>query len=692
MRVLYEWLKEFVECPATPGELRDRLSQVGVPVDAVEDSPAGPVLVADPTANRPDCLGHLGVAREVATLFRLPLQAPTVHLREAADATGAATRVEVTAPELCGRYVARLIRGVRVGPSPEWLRKRLLALGQNPVNNIVDATNYVLFELGHPLHAFDFDRLEGGRIVVRRARAGERIRTLDGTERTLSPETCVIADAARAVAIAGIMGGADTEIHWNTRTVLLESAWFDPASIRRSAKQLGLHTEASLRFGRGADPEMAELASRRCAALIQELAGGEILRAPLDLYPRPPRPVEIVLTRSELLRVLGADIPDADIEAILAYLGFAPRAVAPGRWQCQRPSWRQDVSREVDLIEEVARHYGYDRFPSRLPPTRVPPAESPAQQAEQQLRQRLLALGYQEFIAIPLVDPADDELFRPPQTEPVRLANPLSEEVSVLRSSGMVSLVHTLAWNLHRGQRNLRLYEIGRRYALSPSGQPLETTVLTLGLTGLAQEKSLYTPERAFSFADLKGDLESLAELAGGVAWLEGTPAWLHPGRSGRLRLLLDVCGAEIGVAGQLHPRLAGRWKLRQPVFVAELLLEPLLEAFERMRGRLRYRPIPKLPAVERDLSLVLDRHISFAQVRAAIEAAGVQALAAVEPRDLYEGSPIPEGKYSLLIRLRFQSSEATLTEAELNDYLSRILASLQQRVGATLRGPQTAS
>src|SRR5579863_6158936 len=302
MKILYDWLKEFVEVPFAPRELGERLSLAGIAVEGVADTSAGPLLDLDLTINRPDCLAHYGVAREVAALGRNQLKPVSVALPEARESATSAARVEIESPDLCGRFTARVLRGVKVQPSPDWLRKRLEALGQASINNIVDATNYVMLELGHPMHAFDMDRLAERRIVARRARAGEKMRTLDGVERTLSPDICVIADAARAVAIGGIMGGAETEIGFATRDVLLESAWFDPISIRRSSKALGLRTEASTRFERGADPEMAELASRRCAALIQELAGGELLSGVVDVYPGRRQPLVIELARKEFLR------------------------------------------------------------------------------------------------------------------------------------------------------------------------------------------------------------------------------------------------------------------------------------------------------------------------------------------------------------------------------------------------------
>ncbi|HEV2386392.1 MAG TPA: phenylalanine--tRNA ligase subunit beta, partial [Candidatus Acidoferrales bacterium] len=675
MRVLYDWLKEFVSFTASPAELRERLSLAGIAIDAVEDSPVGPVFDADLTSNRPDALSHRGIAREIAALYRAELKPLVLRLAEAAEDAASVTSVAIDSPELCGRFTARVIRGVAVGPSPDWLRKRLQALGQPSINNIVDVTNYVMLELGHPLHAFDFHRLAERRIVVRRARAGETLRTLDGVDRKLTREMCVIADAARAVGIGGVMGGQASEIHSGTNAVLLESAWFDPVSIRKTSKALGLRTEASLRFGRGGDPEMAELASRRAAALIVELAGGEALAGVIDVYPRPLEPLAIELNSAEILRVLGAAVPGREVESILKALGFEPEPVGDGRWRCRRPSWRLDVSREIDLVEEIARHYGYDRFPSRLPAARQPAQPLPRADLRERLRARLVGLGYQEFIAITLVDPALDERFRPADAAPVRLANPLAEDASTLRSTGTIGLVAALEWNLNRGQRNLRLFEIGSRYRLAPSGKPVETAVLTLGLTGFAREKTMYEPAREFGFEDLKGDLDALGELCGGLAWQPGGPPWLNPARAARLRLSLDVVGAEVGFAGELGRRLSETLKLRQPVFLAELDLEPILEAVERARGRSRCRPIPRLPAVERDFSLLLPEAATFAQVREAIAAAGVAELVYTEPVDLYRGSQVPAGKYSLLVRVRFERAEESFTESQLAEFSARIVA-----------------
>ena len=690
MKVVYSWLKEFVDATAPAAELRGQLSLAGIAIDSVEESAAGPVLDAEITANRPDCLGHYGLAREVAAIYRLTVKPVHPKLKESKEKAADATRVEIEARDLCGRYTARVLRGVKVQPSPDWLRQRLEAIGQNPINNVVDVTNYVMFELGQPLHAFDLHKLAERRIVVRRARPGEKIRTLDGAERTLAKDMCVIADAARAVAIAGVMGGAESEIGFSSHDILLESAWFDPISVRRTSKALGLRTEASYRFERGADPEMAELASRRAAELIQQVAGGEVLSGVVDAYPNPEPPIAIELSRKELLRVMGADVPDRDIEGILSALGFLPVRVDANRgshgsllavWQCKQPSWRRDAVREIDLIEEVARHYGYDKFPPRLPPAKQPAHRLPHAHALDKLRERVIALGYQEILAIPLMDSRRDELFRAEGVAPAVIGNPLAEDASVMRSNGIVSMIGALEWNLNRGQRNLRLFEIGKTYELR-SGESIETSVLTLGATGLAREKTIHEAAREFTFADLKGDLDRIGELAGGLAWKSGGPDWLAAGRSAQIANNGHPCG----VAGQLARRIADSLKLRQDIFLAELPLEPLLVAIDAAQATRKFTPIPRFPAVERDFSLILADGTRFAQVSDAIHALGIPELRSVEAADLFRGGQVPAGKFSLMIRVTFQSAEATLTDAQIADFSSRIVAALEQRLGATLR------
>jgi phenylalanyl-tRNA synthetase beta chain len=699
MKIVYHWLKEFVDVTASPADLRARLSLAGIAVDSIEETAAGPVLDAEVTANRPDCLGHLGIAREVAAIYRLPLKPLHPKLKESAEKVSNATGVQIESPELCGRFTARVLRGVKVQPSPDWLRQGLEVIGEKSINNVVDVTNYVMFELGHPLHAYDFDKLNEKRIVVRRANPGEKIRTLDGAERTLTKDMCVITDADRAIGIGGVMGGADTEISFSTRNILLECAWFDPIVVRRTSKALGLRSEASYRFERGADPETAELASRRAAELIQQLAGGEILSGLVDIYPNRQPEKKIELSRKELLRVMGADVPDRDIEAILSALGFHPVRVDVNRgsdgslaaiWECRQVSWRRDVTRGVDLIEEVARHYGYDKFPPRLPPAKQPAHRLPHAEAQDRLRERIVALGYQEIVEIPIVDTQRNELFRQENVAPAVIGNPLAEDASVMRSSGIVSMVRAIEWNLNHGQRDLRLFEIGKTYELR-DGEPIETPVLTIGATGLAREKTIYETSREYSFADLKGDLDSIGELVRGFAWRLGGPQWLTGARAAVVWLSHGngtgaSAGPPLGVAGQLARRIADQLKLRQDVFVAELRLEPFLAGVEAADTARRFKPLPRFPAVERDFSLLLADGVTFAQVAQTIRSLNIPELETVEAADLFRGGQIPAGKFSLMIRVKFQSAAATFTDAQLNEFSARIVTALQEKLGAILR------
>src|SRR5437667_1818617 len=518
MKVAYNWLKDFVDVTAAPQELASRLALSGTNIAGVEIGPHGPVIDAEVSSNRPDCLGHYGIAREVGAIYKLPLKHVSPKPAESAAKTSDVVKVEIQAPELCGHFTARVIRNVKIQPSPKWLKDRLEASGVASISNVVDISNYVMLELGHPLHTFDYDKVRDHRIVVRRAKPNEKMRTLDGIERTFDSNICMISDGdgSRPIGIGGIMGGAETEISFSTKNVLIECAWFEPVAIRRAARFLQLHTEASTRFGRGADPEMAELASRRAAELIVQLAGGELLAGVVDIYPGKRAPKKIRGTRAEILRAMGADVPDKQVEASLSALGCAPVRIDQNRgaegsllaaWECTQPSWRAEVEREIDLIEEIARIYGLDKFPPRLPAARQGAARLPHYEAETRLRERLIGLGYREILTIPHVAEERDALFRPENAAAARLSNPLSEEANVLRSTGIVTMAAALEWNLNHGQRNARLFEIGHRYRLS-GNESVETRVLTIGATGEAREKGLYDAARNFSFADLKGDLD----------------------------------------------------------------------------------------------------------------------------------------------------------------------------------------
>ena len=695
MRVVYNWLKDFVGVAAPPQELASRLALSGTNIAGVENGAHGAVLDAEVGSNRPDCLGHYGIAREVAAIYNLPPKHISPKPVESAARAADAVRVEIQSPDLCGRFTARVIRNVKIQPSPKWLKDRLEAAGVASISNVVDISNYVMLELGHALHTFDYDKVREHKVVVRRGTPNEKIRTLDGVERQVDPNICMICDGdgTRAVGIGGIMGGAETEISFSTKNVLIECAWFDPVTIRRAARFLKLHTEASTRFGRGADPEMAEVASRRAAELILQLAGGELQAGVVDVYPGKRAAKKIRVTRAEILRVMGADVPDKQIEAILGALGFAPvrsdhHRGAEGSllaaWECTQPSWRAEVEREIDLIEEIARIYGLDKFPPRLPAARQGAARLPHHEAETRLRERLIGLGYREIVTIPHVAEERDALFRPADVLPARLSNPLSEEASLLKSTGIVTMAAALEWNLNHGQRNARLFEIGRTYRLR-GNESVETRVLTIGATGESREKGLYDSAREFSFADLKGDLDSLGELCQGFGWQSGGPAWLNPARAGTIKAFRSP-QTPAGFAGQLARRVADRLKLRQDVFLAEIALHPIYAAMREAKAALRYQPLPRFPAVERDFSLFLDDGISFAEISDSIRSLTIPEICSVEAIDLFRGKHVPAGKYSLLVRVTFQSREATLTDAQINHFAGKIISILEHRHSAQLR------
>ena len=713
MKVIYNWLKEFVDVTAAPNEVASRLALSGTNIGSFENGPHGAVIDAEVGSNRPDCLGHFGIARELSAVYKLPLKPLAPKPPEAAAKVAEAAKVEIQAPELCGRFTARVIRGTKIQPSPKWLKDRLEASGVASISNVVDISNYVMLEIGHPLHTYDYDKVRDHRIGVRRAEHGEKIRTLDGLERTLDSSMSVVfdGDGSRAVGIGGIMGGAETEISFSTKNILIECAWFEPVAVRKAARTLKLHTEASTRFGRGADPETAELASRRAAELILQLAGGELLSGVVDVYPGKRAPKKIQLTRAEFLRVMGADVPDREIEAILGALGFAPLRVGENRgasgsllaaWECTRPSWRAEVEREIDLIEEVARVHGLDKFPPRLPAARQGAQRLPKFEPERRVRERLIGLGYREILTIPHVAEERDALFRPAGVSPARLSNPLSEEAGVLRSTGLVTMAAALEWNLNHGQRNLRLFEIGRHYRIE-GAQSVETPVLTIGATGEAREKGIYENPRNYEFADLKGDLDAIGALAGGFAWQPRGAEWLHAAHRGTIHLnsvilseakdrgSIDSAGTlpdpnALGVAGQLARRLAEKLKLRQDIFLAEIRLEPLYAQIHAAKEARRYEPLPRFPAVERDFSLLLADDTPFSEVATAIRSLNIAELSSIEAADLFRGKNVPAGKHWLLVRVTFQSREATLTDAKINDFSAKIISALEKNLGAQLR------
>jgi phenylalanyl-tRNA synthetase beta chain len=682
MKISLNWLKEFVEIPVEPRQLKRDLTMIGLNVESCEPVGDDWVLEVEVTTNRPDCLNHYGVAREVATFYRKSLRRLEFPVKEAGAAAASEISIEIADPDLCARYCGRVIQNVQVKPSPEWLQRRLEAVGQRPINNVADVTNYVLMELGHPLHAFDLARVRQRKIIVRRARPGESLRTLDGVDRTLTAENLVIADGLRPVALAGVMGGEDSEISTATRAVLLESAWFEPVSIRRTARTHGMHTEASHRFERGADIQMAPLALDRTAALIAQLAGGEVLRGMVDVYPRPLLREDLILRRREILRILGAEVPWEDVERILRALGFQTERRGTEGWRVTAPSFRLDVTREVDLVEEVARHFGYDRLPARLRPAPPHIQRDMAREKDLALYAKLVGLGYREIIATSMVDPTENARFT--DRPPVILSNPLSQEASALRSTPVPSMLQALRWNVDRGQDELRFFELGKTYTPRLPGLPEERRVLTLGLCGHRRPPSVHDKpeerEKELDFFDLKGDVETLlGDLAlPSLCFRPDGCRYHEEGQSGRF-----VAGGQtLAVFGELSRELARAYKFRRAVWLAEVDIEALADA--RLKTR-TFVPFSKFPVVERDLSLLVPAGLPYSRLAEVVGDLGLGDIQGFRPVDVLPVGRIAAGHYSLLLRITFQNPGRTLTSEEIGEACRRVLAALSP-LGVRLR------
>jgi phenylalanyl-tRNA synthetase beta chain len=629
------------------------------------------------TTNRPDEMNHYGLAREAAAIYDRPLKpiAPKLPAHMAAEPFP----IEIQEPDLCPRFTARAIRNVTIKPSPAHVANRLGLLDQRPISNAVDATNYVLWEIGKPTHVFDQDLLEGGRIIVRHARAGETLKTLDGVERKLIPEDLVVADARKPVGLAGVMGGFDTMITEKTKNVLIESAWWDPIIVRKMSKRHGIHTDASHRFERGADFESTILSTNRVAELILESGGGVLTGDVDDEIAKRIDQAPVALSVSEVRRILGDEPSVAEMLRILRKLGFdivAERTDA-SEWTVQIPSWRLDIEREIDLIEEIARLYGYDKFPNTLPAFAGAVIEAAEAKKQQMTRSRLLALGYDEAVSLTFISHEDAARFSP--GAPIELANPLSEEASVMRTSIVPGMLDMLAYNLNRGTDDVRLFEMGSVYEYT-SDKPLESKRGSLGATGHAAPPGVHQPGRPYSFFDMKGDVEIVLNNFehASLCFDAQTADYYHPGRSARA--VMDE--ATVAQFGQIHPEIAAARKLRQDVYIGELYLDQL---YRHPLRQVRYEQLPRYPAVQRDFSFIFPDSVSFEQIERALANLGTRELRSFVPAEIFRGGSIPAGKYSVLLRAVFQSGERTLRDDEVAQWSAQIIKALEQ-LGGSLR------
>jgi phenylalanyl-tRNA synthetase beta chain len=705
VRILPAWVREFVNVAADDRQLAEDLTSAGIAVESVIEESGATVYEMELTTNRVDAMNHYGVAREASAIYSAELKKVEPRLPDVtADPSAPAAQggpppvgmtnnvfpIVIEDAQGCARYTARVVRNVKIGPSPQQVARRLELIGSRSINNVADATNYELNELGHPTHAFDLDLLEGGTISVRRARLGEVLKTLDGVDRNLTIEDLVIADAGKPVALAGVMGGFDSMITERTKNVLVESAWFHPATVRSMAKRHGMHTDASHRFERGADWGITPLACDRVTELILQNAGGELPGGQVDVVARILDPVPIELRRSEVKRILGIELDEEEIQRILRSLGFGMTRVAAGSFSVKVPTWRLDVEREVDLLEELARIHGYNKFPNTLPSFTGAVVTLPDEPKNAKVRETMLALGYDEAISITFISEQDAKSFGNPHpskgslagapAEPLALANPQSEEAGYMRASMLPGLLTMAGYNLNRGNNNVRLFEAGEVFEKVGDGRD-EHRHLGFAATGDAFAKSVHSPAQSYTFFHMKGDVEELlAAFQHSSLYFDGqTPEYFHPGRSARA--VMD--GKTVAHFGQLHPDLATTRKFRQDVYVAEVLLDRL---YQHGLREPRYQSISKFPAVERDFSFVFDDSVSFERIRSAVEELGILDLQNFVPAEIYRGEKVGARKYSVLLHAEFQSKQRTLRDDEVAQWSSQIIAKLEA-LGGALRG-----
>jgi len=677
MKLSPQWIRDFVDLGVDDAQLAHDLTSIGIAVEGIGGSGDDTVFEMEIGTNRPDAMNHYGVAREAGALYDAPLKPIAPVLPSARD--GVSYPIEIEDDQGCARFTARILRNVTVKPSPAKIAHRLQLLDQRPINNAVDATNYTLWEMGKPTHVFDLDLLEGGRIVVRRARAGETLKTLDGVDRRLTSEDLVVADANKAVGLAGTMGGFDTMITEKTRNILIESAWWDPVTVRRMSRRHSLHTDASHRFERGADFDSTILSCNRVAELILRSGGGELIGGPIDAIARRIDQAPVGLRTAEVRRILGKEIEPNQVVQILKRLGFdvLPEPGEELEFTVHIPSWRLDVEREIDLIEEVARLYGYDRFPNTLPAYAGSVVERPEAEKDTTLRRSLLALGYNEALSLTFISHRDAEQFS--SVPVIELANPQSEEASVMRTSMVPGMLNMLAYNLNRGSMNVRVFEAGTIFEAAGSGAA-EPKRICMGATGHATAQSVHQAATRFSFFDLKGDVETLLNAFehSTLRYDRQTAEYFDPQRSARA--LMD--GVPVAQIGQVHPEITAERKLRQEIFIAEVFLDRL---YGRGLRKIRYEPLPRYPAVERDFSFVFPDTVDFEKIESAVTGLRIRELRSFVPMEVFRGGAVPAGKYSILLRATLQSNDRTLRDDEVAQWSSQMIKALED-LGGTLR------
>jgi phenylalanyl-tRNA synthetase beta chain len=681
MKLSYNWLKEYVDIGVAPGELARGLTMSGSEVETMSDVDGDKIMNLEITANRPDCLNIIGLAREAAAVFDKDLCLPAMELPEKA-ARGKLPEIECVIKDrkLCPRYTARVISDVDVKSSSDKIKERILAVGLRAVNNVVDITNFCLLETGQPLHAFDLDKLHGGKVIIREAVKGEKITTIDGVERELQPGMLVIADSMRAVAIAGVMGGKDTEVTENTKNVLLESAYFDPISVRRTSRALGISSDSSYRFERGVDKGMIRAASDRAAGLISAETGGKICEF-YDAGKLAPDDVSIKFNAEKAEKVLNISLEKGKVKRIFQRLGMTVSAEKGSAMKVDVPSFREDLRREIDLIEEVARIYGYDNIPITI--TKFIPQvkrKEHSREVMEKLHEVLPALGLNEVMTYSLISETAIKRFSSVTEDTIQLINPLSEDHKILTTQLLDGMLRAISWNINRKSKDLGFFEIGKIYS-RPGGKGsfLEIPAICIALTGLLRE-NWQEGKRPVNLYDLKGIIETaFSRLRVSTAFCEASIKGLE--NCGEVSL--PDGDTSIGFFGEVNAKLLGEYDISQPVYICQVRLD---EIMKRAVLENHYHAIPRFPSSSRDISVLCDRSLAAGEVHKVIAETGEEIIRGIELVDVYEGKQIPADKKSLSYSIRYGLDTRTLTDEEIEAMHATVKEALAKKLGVTFR------
>ncbi len=680
MKVSLSWLKELVDIDFEPEELASSLEMVGIGVEGIEKIEDDFIFDLEITPNRPDCLGHIGVAREISAIFNKSLKLPEISYIEESNEIQNFVSVEIYDPELCPRYCGVVIRDFKVGPSPEKIRKRLESLGLRSINNAVDITNYLLLLTGHPVHAFDLKKIRKNKIIIRRAMKGESILTLEGTVKVLDEETLVIADGVKPVAIAGVIGGEESGVKDDTTDIFLESAYFNPFSIRRTSKRLGISTEASYRFERGVDWNIPPYSARFCATLFHQM-GGKVTKGMIDAFPEPVKIEPINLRSKKISELLGLDIPAEKIEEILKKLEFeissSKKQNGMDVWSILPPSFRGDVRVEADLIEEVARFYGYEKIPSTVPAIILDEVYfEPTKEKIKSIAKLLNFQGWNEVITFSFIDPEED--VPTDRGETISIMNPISSRFSRMRRSLLVGILKTVSLNLSRDVEGGKIFEVGKVFW--KEGEIVERNHLALSCFGKPEEK--WVKEKEFSIFSLKGMVSLLLSTLGYDS--HKFVKRENPVFQSLSSLSILVNGEEIGGLGKINDEIVKRFSIEADVYYCELCLDAL---FEMEKSPERIQLPPRFPSIRRDISFLISKDVKYAELEEEIRKIGIKGLEDFFLWDIFRGGDIPEGKLSMTIGFVFRSFERTLTHAEVNDMMGVIERVLQEKFNVQIRG-----